>query len=130
MKKNIYKLLSLPALLLAPGLLAAGNPAQQSAADTAGYRDIYPDTWVATDAVGRTMPSYEEVGAVKNDQRRIVGIFYITWHTQGLAGLKRVCAAAEVPVFAIGGISEKNAPACIEAGASGVCMMSRFMTME
>ena len=78
MKKNIYKLLSLPALLLAPGLLAAGNPAQQSAADTAGYRDIYPDTWVATDAVGRTMPSYEEVGAVKNDQRRIVGIFYIT----------------------------------------------------
>lgn len=34
------------------------------------------------------MPSYEEVGAVKNDQRRIVGIFYITWHTQGLAGLK------------------------------------------
>ena len=48
MKKNIYKLLSLPALLLAPGLLAAGNPAQQSAADTAGYRDIYPDTWVAT----------------------------------------------------------------------------------
>ncbi len=88
MKKNIYKLLSLPALLLAPGLLAAGNPAQQSAADTAGYRDIYPDTWVATDAVGRTMPSYEEVGAVKNDQRRIVGIFYITWHTQGLAGLK------------------------------------------
>ena len=88
MKKNIYKLLSLPALLLAPGLLAAGNPAQQSAADTTGYRDIYPDTWVATDAVGRTMPSYEEVGAVKNDQRRIVGIFYITWHTQGLAGLK------------------------------------------
>ncbi|MFR7988976.1 MAG: thiamine phosphate synthase [Anaerovoracaceae bacterium] len=49
---------------------------------------------------------------------------------RGLAGLKRVCAAAEVPVFAIGGISEKNAPACIEAGASGVCMMSRFMTME
>ena len=30
MKKNIYKLLSLPALLLAPGLLAAGNPAQQT----------------------------------------------------------------------------------------------------
>ena len=45
---------------------------------------------------------------------------------RGLAGLKRVCAAAEVPVFAIGGISEKNAPACIEAGASGVCMMSRL----
>jgi len=47
------------------------------------YRDIYPDTWVANDALGRTMPDYQEVGPVKNDQRRIVGIFYITWHEQG-----------------------------------------------
>lgn len=46
------------------------------------YRDIYPDTWVANDALGRSMPEYEEVGPVKNDQRRVVGIFYITWHTQ------------------------------------------------
>ena len=45
-------------------------------------RDLYSDTWVATDAIGRTMPSYQEVGAVKKDQRRVVGIFYITWHTQ------------------------------------------------
>lgn len=59
-----------------------------AAEDSCGYRDIYPDTWVATDALGRTMPSYEEVGPVKNDQRRVVGIFYITWHTQGLANLK------------------------------------------
>lgn len=47
--------------------------------------DIYADTWVATDALGRTMPGYEEVGGVKNDKRRIVGIFYITWHSDGLA---------------------------------------------
>lgn len=52
------------------------------------YRDIYPDTWVATDGIGRTMPSYEEVGPLKNDQRRVVGIFYITWHTQGLHHMK------------------------------------------
>jgi hypothetical protein len=52
------------------------------------YFDIYPDTWVATDGVGRVMPGYEEVGPVKNDQRRVVGIFYITWHTQGLADVK------------------------------------------
>lgn len=62
--------------------------AKTAAADSCEYRDIYPDTWVATDALGRTMPSYEEVGPVKNDQRRVVGIFYITWHTQGLANLK------------------------------------------
>jgi hypothetical protein len=51
------------------------------------YRDIYADTWVATDALGREMPSFEEIGALKDDKRRVVGIFYITWHTQGLKNL-------------------------------------------
>ena len=36
-------------------------------------RDIYPDTWVATDALGRTMPEFSAVGPVKEDQRRVVG---------------------------------------------------------
>lgn len=49
--------------------------------------DLYQDTWVATDALGRTMPGIDVVGPVKTDQRRIVGIFYITWHTQNLANL-------------------------------------------
>lgn len=44
--------------------------------------DLFPDTWVATDALGRTMPGIDSVGPVKTDQRRVVGIFYITWHTQ------------------------------------------------
>ncbi|MDR1368761.1 MAG: hypothetical protein LBJ72_01355 [Dysgonamonadaceae bacterium] len=52
------------------------------------YIDLFPDTWVATDGIGRTMPDYESAGAVKTDQRRIVGIFYITWHTQGLSKMK------------------------------------------
>ncbi|WP_206197692.1 hypothetical protein [Terrimonas sp.] len=52
------------------------------------YRDIYPDTWVATDALGRTMPDVKTVGDIKKDQRRVVGIFYITWHTDNLAKLK------------------------------------------
>lgn len=52
------------------------------------YRDLYADTWVATDALGRTMPGIDDVGPVKNDQRRVTGIFYITWHSDGLAGLK------------------------------------------
>ncbi len=47
-----------------------------------GIRDLYSDTWVATDGLGRTMPTFELAGPVKNDQRRVVGIFYITWHTQ------------------------------------------------
>ncbi len=49
--------------------------------------DLYQDTWVATDALGRTMPGYDAVGPVKTDQRRVVGIFYITWHTQNLANM-------------------------------------------
>jgi hypothetical protein len=57
------------------------------AADTDG-RDLFADTWVATDALGRTMPGMKEVGPVKRDQRRVVGIFYITWHRDALAKRK------------------------------------------
>ncbi|MFV0592154.1 MAG: hypothetical protein ACK5M7_12280 [Draconibacterium sp.] len=53
------------------------------------YRDIYPDTWVANDALGRQMPSFSDVGPVKDDQRRVVGIFYITWHTQDKLSMKQ-----------------------------------------
>ena len=41
------------------------------------------DTWVATDGAGRTMPTSAEA-PLKTDKPRTVGIFYITWHTQGL----------------------------------------------
>ena len=47
------------------------------------YTDIYPDTWVATDGVGRKTPTAEDV-ELKTDKPRSVGIFYITWHTQNL----------------------------------------------
>ena len=39
--------------------------------------------WVATDALGRTLPTAGEC-PLKTDKQRTVGIFYITWHTQGL----------------------------------------------
>ncbi|MBX3256773.1 MAG: hypothetical protein KF862_21735 [Chitinophagaceae bacterium] len=35
---------------------------------------------VATDAVGRRLPAYEEVGDIKKD--KFIGLFYWTWHTQ------------------------------------------------
>ena len=35
---------------------------------------------IATDAVGRTLPGYEQAGAPKKD--KFVGLFYWTWHTQ------------------------------------------------
>jgi hypothetical protein len=86
MKKVLF-----PFLLFA---LACGSPqsepqdAQSDPVTDNNYRDIYPDTWVAADALGRTMPSYEEAGPVKDDQRRVTGIFYITWHTQDKAKME------------------------------------------
>lgn len=64
------------------------------------YRDLYPDTWVATDALGRTMPDHAAVGPVKTDQRRVAGIFYITWHGDSLATLKSPYLADVTKVLA------------------------------
>ncbi|MCX5758035.1 MAG: hypothetical protein NTU83_05940 [Candidatus Hydrogenedentes bacterium] len=64
------------------------------------YRDLYPDTWVATDALGRTMPDFSAVSPVKKDQRRVVGIFYITWHSDSLATLKSPYTADVTKVLA------------------------------
>lgn len=50
-------------------------------------RDLYTDTWVATDALGRTMPNISLAGPLKKDKQRVVGIFYISWHTDDKAEL-------------------------------------------
>ena len=72
--------------LIATAIVSCTAPVQDTLVD--GYAvDLMSDTWVATDGIGRTMPQYDEVGAVKNDQRRVVGIFYITWHGQGVKKL-------------------------------------------
>ena len=80
MKKNIL-LLILAFVVMSCALSAQDITVKRPAVD------LYQDTWVATDALGRTMPGYDAVGPVKTDQRRVVGIFYITWHTQNLATL-------------------------------------------
>jgi thiamine-phosphate pyrophosphorylase len=41
----------------------------------------------------------------------------------GLDGLRAICAAAPVPVVAIGGVDASNAAACIDAGAAGVAVI-------
>lgn len=80
MKKNIL-LLILAFVVMSCALSAQDITVKRPAVD------LYQDTWVATDAPGRTMPGYDAVGPVKTDQRRVVGIFYITWHTQNLANM-------------------------------------------
>lgn len=44
----------------------------------AQVRETMPDTWVATDGLGRSLPMSAEVGAPKAN--RTVGIFYFNWH--------------------------------------------------
>ncbi|MBQ9873925.1 MAG: hypothetical protein IJM30_05645 [Thermoguttaceae bacterium] len=60
---------------------AAAESESQAANEKPG-RDLFSDTWFAVDALDRATPTFDEVGPVKTDQRRVVGIFYITWHTQ------------------------------------------------
>lgn len=56
-------------------MLGLHGPVSLPAAE---LRDTMPDTWVATDALGRTLPMSAEVGPPKAD--RTVGIFYFNWH--------------------------------------------------
>ena len=69
-------------------------------AGNSGKADLFSDTWVGVDALGRTMPGIDSVGAVKNDHRRVVGIFYITWHTQDHANDKSPYEADVTKVLA------------------------------
>lgn len=45
---------------------------------------------------------------------------------QGIARLAAVCAAARLPVIAIGGINDENATECIRAGAAGVAAIRMY----
>lgn len=42
------------------------------------YGEVLPDTWVAVDGLGRTLPTYTEVGEKNNE--KFVGLFYWIWH--------------------------------------------------
>jgi thiamine-phosphate pyrophosphorylase len=48
----------------------------------------------------------------------------------GLDGLAEVCAAVDVPVYAIGGLSAATAPAVIRAGAWGLAVISAVCARE
>lgn len=49
--------------------------------------DLKADTWVASDALGRIMPTATN-NPLRTDKTRTVGIFYITWHDEGKFGLR------------------------------------------
>ncbi len=89
------------------------------------------------DTIGVSTHSVEEAAAVWK-----AGASYITaghifatdckkgLPPRGLAFLKAVCDAVDIPVYAIGGIHQENMESCLEAGAAGVCLMSALMKAE
>ena len=49
---------------------------------------------------------------------------------RGVEALKSVCGKSPLPVYAIGGITDKNIDSVRNSGASGACIMSGFMECE
>lgn len=45
---------------------------------------------------------------------------------QGIEHLREVCASVEIPVIAIGGVTEQNAEQCVTAGATGIAAIRLF----
>ncbi len=82
---NLNNLLNvlISVIIITSGAIIAQNKKQNN-----NYRDLYSDTWVGTDALGRSLPTYSQTGPVKKDHRRVVGIFYLTWHTDRMYKLK------------------------------------------
>ncbi len=69
-------------VLLAVAFLAATGglafvAANAGAAETVNTWDVASDTWVATDALGRSLPTAAEVGPPRPG--RFVGVFYFLW---------------------------------------------------
>ena len=69
-RSDLNLLLALLVLVLSPAVASAG--------------DTFSDTWVATDALGRSVPTYAEVGPPRTN--KFVGIFYFLWRDQVRAG--------------------------------------------
>ncbi len=81
-------LLALSAMVASPvGRLSAGERAEAPPAATQaaipGW-DTVPDSWVACDALGRTLPGFAECGPRRLG--RTVGMFYFLWHGTHVEG--------------------------------------------
>lgn len=82
-RHRIHAAIVLPVLALLTVLPGPAASAEYAGKPYEGG-DLYSDTWVATDAAGRTQPDIAQAGPVKAE--KWVGIFYWTWHVPNAAG--------------------------------------------
>jgi len=61
---------------------------------TTRITDLMPDTWAATDSLGRSLPTFDQAGAARTG--KYVGVFYFIWlgsHGDALYDITRILAA-------------------------------------
>jgi thiamine-phosphate pyrophosphorylase len=95
---------------------------------TGGGTPRFKEIWVSVHSAGEAAEA-ERLGAT----HLIFGNVFETSCKPGAEGkgteeLARVCASANVPVFAIGGIDEDTVSKAMDAGCAGVCVRGLLMT--
>lgn len=108
---------------------AAGVHVRSDGPAASRVRSIGPAAWF----VGRSAHTAEECAAAGDADYVIFGtVFPSASKPQGsaiagVAGLHAACAAAAVPVLAIGGVTPAGGPACRDAGAAGLAAIGAFL---
>jgi thiamine-phosphate pyrophosphorylase len=102
----------------------------------AQVRDLYASAKLPGPIVTISCHTLEEVQRAREDrvdailfspvfEKALTGGSIV--HGQGLEQLHSAClAATPVPVYALGGVTRQNAPACREAGAAGIAGIRLF----
>lgn len=67
--------------------------------------DVYADSWVATDALGRSLPTYAEVGPPRPNRQ--VGLFYFLWVNNGVSNKQNIPVQDITKILAVNPLAPK-----------------------
>lgn len=128
--KEVAAKLGIPTLQLSFPILISHN-------GQLGQNKQYTHIFRSFEKIGVSIHSVEEAqaAATHGADFLIAGHIFATDCKKGLAPrgldfLQAVCASVTLPVFAIGGVSEKNIQQVMKTGATGVCVMSQLMICD